>query len=108
MQPARCWTKRPIARSARTASPKKSVPVYLRLLQVMAGLIPLIGALLILFVGLQKSSSDELQALRFLVGGLIILGMAGFPLAMFATGVLLQAWAALTGSSDIASRRGGR
>ncbi len=82
----------------------RSVPVYLRLLQVMAGLIPLIAAVLML--GLQKS---ENQSFTFLVIGLIILGMAGFPLAMFTTGLLSQAWAALTGSNEIASRpRGGR
>ena len=86
------------------AAELRSVPVYLRLLQVMAGLIPLIGAVLMMFVGPQES---ENQSFRFLVISLIILGMAGFPLAMFTTGLLSQAWAALTGSNEILLRRRG-
>ena len=73
------------------------------MLQVMAGLIPLIAAVLILFLGPQKSSGD--LPFRFLVAGLIIFGMAGSYLAMFSTGLLLQAWEALTGSKEVATRR---
>ncbi|MGA2259631.1 MAG: serine/threonine-protein kinase [Thermoguttaceae bacterium] len=91
---------------ATAAAELRSVPVYLRLLQVMAGLIPLIGALLIL-LGLKASTSDD-PSFRFLVASLIILGMAGFCLAMFTTGLLSQAWAALTGANEISSRRHGR
>ncbi len=87
---------------ATAAAELRSVPVYLRLLQVMAGLIPLIGALLMMFAGPQESSFD--QHFRLLVACLIILGMAGSHLAMFATGLLSQAWAALTGSNEISSR----
>ncbi len=84
------------------------MPVYLRLLQVMAGLIPLIGAVVMLFAEPQELSPSEFRSFRFLVAGLIILGMAGFPLAMFSTGLLSQAWAALTGSNEITSRPRGR
>jgi len=80
------------------------VPVYLRLLQVMAGLIPLIAAILILFGAPRELSPDEFQSFCFLVISLIILGSAGFSLAMFTTGLLSQAWAALTGANDVASR----
>ncbi|MEI8371530.1 MAG: serine/threonine-protein kinase [Planctomycetota bacterium] len=94
------WCDRQGFRST-AAEELRSVPVYLRLLQVMAGLIPLIAAVLMMFAGPQES---ENQSFRFLVIGLIILGMAGFPLAMFTTGLLSQAWAALTGSNEILSR----
>jgi hypothetical protein len=91
---------------ATAAAELSSVPVYLRLLQVMAGLIPLIGAVVLTIVGPQDT---EKQSFKFLVSGLMVLGMAGFPLAMFATGLLSQAWTALAGSSEIPSRaRGGR
>jgi hypothetical protein len=90
---------------ATAAAELRSVPVYLRLLQVMAGLIPLIGAVAMMIVGPQASDN---QSFRFLVISLIVLGMAGFPLAMFSTGLLSQAWAALTGSNEISSRASGR
>ncbi len=94
---------------ATAAAELRSVPFYLRLLQVMAGLIPLIGALTgavaMLSAGPQNS---ENQAFTVLVIGLIILGMAGFPLAMFTTGLLSQAWAALTGSNEISARPRGQ
>jgi serine/threonine protein kinase len=89
---------------ATAAAELRSVPSYLRLLQVMAGLIPLIGALLMMFAGPQEASFQEFQSFRLLVASLIILGLAGFPLAMFTTGLLSQAWAALAGSNEIASR----
>ncbi len=88
---------------ATAAAELRDVPFYLRMLQVMAGLIPLIAAVLILFLGPQKSSGD--LPFRFLVAGLIIFGMAGSYLAMFSTGLLLQAWEALTGSKEVATRR---
>ena len=99
----RLWCDRQGFR-ATAAAELRRVPVYLRLLQVMAGLIPLIGALLMMFAGPQELSLVELDSFRFLVAGLMILGLAGFPLAMFGTGLLAQAWAALTGSNETASR----
>jgi hypothetical protein len=64
----------------------------LRLLQILSGAIPLVGAVLIMFVG----SAAEYESFRFLVMALIVLGMAGFQLAMFVTGRLSQCLAALT------------
>ncbi|MGO9111518.1 MAG: hypothetical protein ACLP9L_20015, partial [Thermoguttaceae bacterium] len=90
---------------ATAAAELRFVPVYLRLLQVMAFLIPLIGAVLMMFAGPQDSG---FQSFRFLVTSLIILGGAGAYLAIFTTGLLFQARAALTGSNEIASRRRGR
>ena len=53
-------------------------------------------------------AQTEYQSFRFLVIGLIILGVAGLPLALFTTGLLSQAWSALTGASETSSRRRGR
>lgn len=68
----------------------------LRLLQVLSGLIPLAGAVLMTAIGPQEFTAREYQSFRFLVSGLIALGMAGFQLAMLATGRLSEAQAAFT------------
>jgi hypothetical protein len=87
---------------ATAATELRGVPIYLRLLQVLAGVIPLIGALVLMFTAQQDSG---FESFRFLVCGLIILGMAGSHLAMFTTGLLFQAWAALTGPGEKPARR---
>jgi eukaryotic-like serine/threonine-protein kinase len=80
---------------ATAAEELRSVPAFLRLLQVLAGLIPLLSAVLILI-----SSSAESLSFRLLVAGLIMFGMVGSYLSMYTTGLLYQAWAALTGQSE--------
>ena len=87
---------------ATAAAELRSVPVYLRLLQVMAILIPLSGALLMVFTGVQDA------AFRYLVASLIFLGVVGVPLALFTTGLLFQALAALAGSNETTSQPRGR
>ena len=82
------------------------MPRRLRLLQVLAGVIPLAGAVLILMgTGSSGSNEGESLAFRLLVASLIILGAAGFCLAMFATGLLSRAVAALTGSEEIPAKK---
>lgn len=73
------------------------VPRRLRILQVLSGLIPLMGAALMTGMGPQEFTPAEYQSFRFLVTALICLGMAGFQLALFVTGLLSQSLAALTG-----------
>jgi eukaryotic-like serine/threonine-protein kinase len=92
----RLWCDRQGFR-ATAAAELQSVPAYLRLLQVMAGMIPLISALLMIFVGPLELRDPYF---RGLVGGLIILGMAGSYLSLFTTALLSQAWSALAGSSE--------
>ena len=76
------------------------VPTYLWVLQVMAGLIPSIAAILMML-----TLKDDDPWFRYLVVSLMILGSAGFPLAMYLSGLLSKALAALTGSSDEGPRR---
>jgi len=96
---------------ATAAAELRTTPGLLTLLQIMAGLIPLIGAVLLMFLGPQKLRVEEYRPFCFLVISLIILGSAGFCLAMFTTKLLLRAWAALTGAGDVSLRsqsQGGR
>ena len=93
---------------ATAATELRAVPACLRLLQVMAGLIPLMGAVLMMFMGPQELKVEEFEFFRFLVISLIVLGLAGFTLALFTTGLLSQAWAALTGSNEVSLPRRGR
>ena len=74
---------------ATAAAELRRVPVYLRLLQVMAGLIPLIGAVLMMFMGPQELKVEEFQSFRFLVISLIVLGLAGFTLGHVHHGLAL-------------------
>jgi len=87
---------------ATAAKELRTTPFCLTMLQVLAGLIPLIAAVLLLFVG--SDGEGNSFPFRFLVISLIILGLAGFCLAMFTTNLLFQAWAALTGASGVSSR----
>jgi serine/threonine protein kinase len=101
----RLWADRRNFR-ATAAAELRAVPRRLRLLQVLAGVIPLAGAVLILMgTGSAGSSAGESLAFRLLVASLIILGAAGFCLAMFATGLLSRAVAALTGSEGIPAKK---
>jgi len=84
---------------ATAAAELRSVPTYLWLLQVMAGLIPSIAAILLLL------GSDEGRPFRLLVICLMVLGSASFPLAMYMSGLLSKALAALTGSGEEDSAR---
>ena len=69
------------------------MPRRLRLLQVLAGVIPLAGAVLMLIgAGPADRSDSESLAFRVLVAGLIILGAIGFCLSMFATALLTAPW----------------
>ena len=88
---------------ATAAAELRNVPRTLWLLQVMAGLIPSIAAILLmsLMMMLLRSSKEKVDPLfGFLVIGLMILGSAGFPLATYMTGLLSKALAALTGSRE--------
>lgn len=86
----RLWTDRQDFRST-AAVELRAVPRRLLLLQILAGVIPLAGAAMIL-IGWNEGDS---LAFRLLVTSLIVLGAAGFCLAMFATGLLSRALAAL-------------
>jgi serine/threonine protein kinase len=64
----------------------------LRLFQVLAGLIPVSGAVLLLGI----SGDEPLTGLpRLLVGGLILMGMAGFGVALLASSRISQTLAVL-------------
>lgn len=62
------------------------------LFQLLAGAIPLSGALMFVF-GMDLSAA----AFRFLVGGLIVLGMVGYGLAYTTNAVIAETWALLAG-----------
>jgi serine/threonine protein kinase len=98
----RLWYDRQRFRAIATAE-LRGVPRTLRMLQVMAGLIPLIAAILLMtwMVMLLELHKDEVDPLfGALVIGLMILGAAGFPLATHMTGLLAKALAALVGTRD--------
>jgi hypothetical protein len=69
----------------------------LRLLQLLAGLIPLAGAVLMIAVGPEQFAGASYRTFRLLVTGLIALGMFGFSVALTASAQLGQALHALTG-----------
>ncbi len=83
---------------AQAAAELEPVMPRLRLLQILSGVIPLVGAVLMMGVGPQEFSAAEYASFRFLVTALIVLGMGGFQLAMIVTSRLSQGLAALTGS----------
>jgi hypothetical protein len=87
----RFWLDAPDA----AATELRSVGPRLRLFQLLAGSIPLIGAVLLVTVGLDLHSSRTFQVL---VLALIFLGMAGFALALLANSFLGQTLAVLTGT----------
>lgn len=66
----------------------------LRLFPVLAGTIPLAGALLMIGIGPQH---PEDRAFQLLVAALIVLGMIGFQIAVIVTGLLSRNLTVLTG-----------
>jgi serine/threonine protein kinase len=79
-------------RLARTELTQRRLPLFL--FQVLAGTIPLAGAMLLIFVG--QHVLDDL-AYRFLVAGLILLGGCGFWLASFAYALLTETYGRFVG-----------
>jgi serine/threonine protein kinase len=77
-----------------TAAELRGVGGRLRFFQFQAGLIPLAGAILLLSVGPEQFT----VSFRFLVTGLITLGMIGFGVTLLASSRLSQALAALIGA----------
>jgi serine/threonine protein kinase len=79
------------------AADLKRVPARVRRFQLLAGVVPLLGAALAAGVGLD-SPGPAVSTFRFLVIGLIVLGMVGFWLAVEAAGLIAQTTGALTGA----------
>ena len=71
---------------------------HLWVLQLLAGLIPLAGAILMVGVGPEEVTSGY-RRFRLLVTTLIALGMVGFGVAVTLSGLLTQTLTALTGGS---------
>ena len=69
--------------------------IRLKVVQLMAGVIPLGGALILLVSG--PDPSTVLDSFRLLLMGLIVLGICGFGLAILSAAYLGQTLAALTG-----------
>jgi hypothetical protein len=80
-----------------------SVAPRLRAFQLLAGVIPLAGAVLLIGVGPETSGY---RTFRLLATALIALGMAGFGLAAVAHNVLSQTLAVLTRAGGPPSARG--
>jgi serine/threonine protein kinase len=80
-----------------------SVAPRLRAFQLLAGVIPLAGAVLLIGVGPETSGY---RTFRLLATALIALGMAGFGLAAVAHNVLSQTLAVLTRAEGAPSARG--
>jgi hypothetical protein len=68
----------------------------LRVCQLLAGLIPLAGAVLMISVGPQQFTEDAYRNFRLLVTALIALGMLGFGLTVHVNGLLMQTQTVLT------------
>jgi hypothetical protein len=75
----------------------------LRLFQLLAGMVPLVGA--VLMVGLGPEASGY-RTFRLLVTAVIVLGMAGFGLATVAHNVLSRTLAVLTRAGEWGQDRG--
>jgi serine/threonine protein kinase len=78
----------------------RTVPRRLAVLQLLAGLIPLAGAIMMIAVGPEDFASGY-QGFRLLLTGLIGLGMVGFWTAVAVSGLLHQTLAALTGLRSV-------
>jgi serine/threonine protein kinase len=72
----------------------------LRLMPLLAGLIPLIGAILLVHVPEDDAMDARHLTFRVLITALIALGMLGFALALTATQQLAQTRSALMGRPD--------
>jgi uncharacterized membrane protein len=64
--------------------------------QCFAGLVPLVGAVLLIFAGPEHLTAARLWSFRTLLAALIVLGMAGFGLALLVGTYLRQTLHALT------------
>jgi hypothetical protein len=73
-----------------------------RWFQIGAGLVPLLGAILIVSVGPEAFQAGSYLAFRLLIVALIVLGMAGMPYAIHVGGLILRAIEALTGRDGVA------
>ncbi len=74
----------------------RRVPRRLQVAQIVAAIIPLLGAILIVLIG--PAEREGYGMFRFLVTLLIVLGMVGFSCSMTAVRVLQQTLQALTGT----------
>jgi hypothetical protein len=74
----------------------------LRLFQFLAGLIPLIGAILLLGAGPQEFTPEEYASFRLLVTGLIALGIVGFHMSIFISRRVAHLLTILTGTLETA------
>jgi hypothetical protein len=86
----------------RAANELKTVAWWVRLFQFLAGMIPLIGAVMLLVVGPQNYSPEEYSRIRLLVIGLIVLGIIGFHMSVFIGRRISSALAKLTGHTQVA------
>jgi serine/threonine protein kinase len=86
----------------RTTAQRELEPTrsWLRTLQVLAGVIPLVGAILLVLVGPHEMSGSPYHIYQFLVVALISLGLGGFQLALAINDILFKTIAAMTGVSD--------
>jgi hypothetical protein len=75
-----------------------ALPRRIKFAQVMAAIIPLLGAILVVLIG--PAEREGYAMFRFLVTILIAMGMVGFSLSMTAVGVLQRTLQALTGDSN--------
>jgi len=77
----------------------QSVPLRARGLQVLAGLIPLVGAIVLLFAGPEEFTRAEFASFRLLVVMLIGLGMLGLQASMMVARLIHRSLAALSGEA---------
>ena len=71
---------------------------WLQTLQKLAGVIPLVGATLLVLIGPHADSGSPYRIYQFLVVALIFLGMGGFQLALTINDILFKTIAALVGN----------
>jgi serine/threonine protein kinase len=91
---------------ATAAAELRNVPKTLWMLQVMAGLIPSIAAILMLYLMLHsKGAANDDPLFVYLIMSVMVLGSAGFPLATYLTGLLSKALAALVGAGEDSTKR---
>jgi serine/threonine protein kinase len=78
----------------------RGIDLHLRLLQLLAGLIPLAGAILMIGVGPDPSqfTAARYWEFRILATGLIVVGMAGLTTAQTASSVLSRTLTVLVGA----------
>ena len=84
---------------ARSRQELAAVPSRLRGFQIAAGLVPLVGAILILALGPDAFEAGGYRAFRWLLFGLIVLGMAGIPFSIHVGGLIAKSIEALRGAN---------